>query len=174
MKKKSTNQATKHHAGLFTETGAKSKAAPNFNGRGSEPVGKYPDSEIQSKKPEQEAIIPRIDDQMAEMKQREFVSREDPEDSYTMAIGKELQKKKYEAKDKDLKNALDKSTLEKKVKYYQERENKMGGSKAVSKKIKRKEFARKAAGPTALTLIGGGLGKMAYDIIQQNKKRNAE
>jgi hypothetical protein len=163
MKKKYTNQATKSHSSLYSESGPKSKAASNFSGRA---------EDVPSKKLEKTEISNPVRD---EMSSREYANSKTSEDeSPALSRFKEGVKKDYEIKDTKMKNDLDKATLERKVKNYEDREKKLGGSKAVSKKIKRREFARKAAGPTALAGIAAGVTKMGYDIIQQNKKREAE
>ena len=159
MKKKYTNQATKSHSGLYSESGPKSKAASNFSGR---------DEDVPSKKLEKTEISNDVKD---EMNSREYANSKTSEDeSPALARFKEVVKKDYEIKDTKMKNDLDKATLESKVKRYEEREKKLGGDKAVSKKIKRREFARKATPFAALTTIGGGVSKMIYDEIQRQKK----
>lgn len=148
MKKKSSNQASKYHGNIYSEGGDKSKSSPNFNGR-------YDD--IQSKKLEK-AEIPESNAAI-EIKNRAYVNAPDSEDThpYESQLKKSM-KKDYESKDKDLKNAIDKKTLERKLKKYEERENKMGGSKAVSKKIKRREWYKKNAGDikTGVGVAAGG------------------
>jgi len=148
MKKKYTNQASKYHGDIYSEGGDKSKSSPNFNGR-------YDD--IQSKKLEK-TETPESDVSM-EMRNRTYVNTPDSEDThpYESQLKKSI-KKDYESKDKDLRNAIDKKTLERKIKKYEERENKMGGSKAVSKKIKRREWYKKNAGDikTGAGIAAGG------------------
>ena len=159
MKKKYTNQATKSHSSLYSETGPKSKAASNFSGRG---------EDTPSKKLEKTEIQNPVKDEMGS---REMANSKPREDESAMETNfKERVKKDWEAKDTKLKNDIDKAVLESKVKRYEEREKKLGGDKAVSKKIKRREFAKKAAPFAALTTIGGGVSKMIYDEIQRQKK----
>jgi hypothetical protein len=148
MKKKYTNQASKYHSSIYSEGGDKSKSSPNFTGR---------NDDIQSKKLEK-TEIPETD-AAVEMKNRTYANTPDSENThpYESQLKKSM-KKDYEAKDKDLKNAIDKKTLERKVKKYEERENKMGGSKAVTKKIKRREWYKKNAGDirTGAGVAAGG------------------
>lgn len=79
-------------------------------------------------------------------------------------------KSEYEAKDKDLRNTLDKGTMRARINRLEDRERKMGGEKAVTSKIKRKEKLKKALPYVAGGLVLTGVAKMAYDEIQRQKK----
>jgi hypothetical protein len=48
MKKKSSNQANKYHSGIFSETGSKSKVAPNYKKGGEDPPKSSPFAAIQA------------------------------------------------------------------------------------------------------------------------------
>ena len=61
MKKTSNNQANKYHSNIFSETGPKSKAAPNYKGGGEDPPKKgllfgAPASDTKLSTPTQEAV----------------------------------------------------------------------------------------------------------------------
>lgn len=127
------------------------------------------DDEIKSKKLEVKPL-PKSDFE-DEMVGRKYASSPNTKETDPTEVEfKSKMKQEFDRKDKDLKNALDKSLLQSKVKYLESREEKLGGRKALTKKIKRREFARKAAPWVAGTVIGAGVGKMVYDEIQRQKK----
>ena len=128
--------------------------APKGN-LGGEPDTKFPISEIRGKGLEQK--INRSTEE--EMTDRQIANDPTPDFTESMAYQREIARRKFEKKDSDLKNAIDKGTLERKVKKYQEREKQMGGSKAVTNKIQRRKKVRELVNSygTGATVTAAGL-----------------
>jgi hypothetical protein len=103
-----------------------------------------------------------------EMESRKFAFGKDNNDD--ASVFRSTLKKEYESKDKDLRNALDKGSMRARINRLEDRERKMGGEKAVTSKIKRKEKLKKALPYVAGGLVLTGVAKMAYDEIQRQKK----
>jgi hypothetical protein len=106
-----------------------------------------------------------------EMENRRYAKS--PDNSNTSPMESNIKssiRKEYEQKDKDMRSGLDKANLQAKVKRLESREEKMGGSKAVTRKIKRREKVNKALPWVAGSLVGSGVVKMVYDEIQRQKK----
>lgn len=147
MKKKYTNQASKYHGDIYSEGGDKSKSSPNFNGR-------YDD--VQSKKLEPSST--RLQQMQDEDVERRWANSPDTIEPDSMRLDKEKTKNKYEKKDTEFKNNIEKIGLQAKIRNYEAREKKMGGSKAVTKKIKRREWYKKNAADirTGAGIAAGG------------------
>ena len=129
--------------------------AAKRNGGGDEPSGK---------KLEKTSVPNPVKE---EMDNRKFAFGKDNEDASEL---KSLYKKEYEQKDRSMRSDIDNSTMRAKINRLEDRERKMGGEKAVTKKIKRREAVRKTLPYVAGGLVLAGAGKMVYDEIQRQKK----
>lgn len=106
-----------------------------------------------------------------EMEARRYANSKDDSNTSPMESNiKSSMKKEYDQKDKDMRSGLERVNLQAKVKRLESREEKLGGSKAVTKKIKRREKLTKALPWVAGSAVGAGVVKMVYDEIQRQKK----
>ena len=130
--------------------------AAKRNGGGDEPNGKKLErTDIQSPVKE-------------EMESRKFAFGKDTNDD--ASVFRSNLKKEYEQKDKNMRNDIDKAAMKAKINRLEDRERKMGGDKAVTKKIKRREMVKKSLPYVAGGLVLSGAAKMVYDEIQRQKK----
>lgn len=121
--------------------------------------------------PTKPTVTPISNPVKSEMENRRYANSPDSANSHPMEREiKSSMRKEYEQKDKDLKNTMDKSLMKSKIKYLEGREQKLGGSAAVTKKIKTKEKVNKALPWVAGSSVVAGVGKMIFDEIQRQKK----
>lgn len=130
--------------------------AAKRNGGGDEPNGK---------KLEKTSVPNPVKE---EMESRKFAFGKDNNDD--ASAFRSTLKKEYEQKDRSMRSDIDNSTMRAKINRLEDRERKMGGEKAVTKKIKRREAVRKTLPYVAGGLVLAGAGKMVYDEIQRQKK----
>ena len=130
--------------------------AAKRNGGGDEPSGK---------KLEKTSVPNPVKE---EMDNRKFAFGKDNNDD--ASAFRSTLKKEYEQKDRSMRSDIDNSTMRAKINRLEDRERKMGGEKAVTKKIKRREAVRKTLPYVAGGLVLAGASKMVYDEIQRQKK----
>lgn len=108
---------------------------------------------------------------MEELKDRQYA--QSPDTKETSAMESDIKsniRKEYSQKDKDIKNAMDKSLMKSKINYLESRERKLGGKEAVTSKIKTKEKVNKALPWVAGGAVLAGVAKMIYDEKERQKK----
>lgn len=159
MKKKYTNQASKYHSNIYSEDGPKSKAAPNYN---------KADTEIKSRElkpsPASMDLTPSTLDEAKSLR-KSYKAGQESGDSYIKSATqpyKELADLKEEGFNRAIKSGVDKAA----IKRLESREKALGGSKKVTKKIRKKEklkqageYIRKNADSlgAGAAIVGGGL-----------------
>ena len=102
-----------------------------------------------------------------EMKSREYANSKSSSDENPLETSiKQNMKNEFQNKDKDMRTSLEKAMLERKVSNYEKRESKMGGSKAVTGKIKRREYLRKNAKDikTGAAVVVGGTAALIKSL----------